>query len=733
VNRHQSGYGQIDPMVQEALERLGRGSDGRNAVQGDPDEGPAFDLRALLGLIRRQKWTILATVILGGGLGALYVSQDQRQYTASATLVVDSRVSEALGIEPGLNDLLGPNSVVGTEIEIIRSRAVRLIAAESLNLPTSPVFRAELSRLDSLLNVIGLGPGDPPDEPVGVGWEDLSALEQTQWADRLRSYIDIRQRSGTTAIEVSATTPFPTESADWANAMADAYIVQQIQEKRDRRQQVINALQDSVDAARADLEQADEDFETALRSAVDAAGTPAARAALDELVRQEQLRDAQQGRLAELEALLQGQDIDALAEEVAPIDPDLADQRVALQNELQTVTEEERIAAIEANIAALNDEIQNAAFQRRESLRTALSNQQQFVAATEQEFANAALEGLPNDEVDELLDLQAAVQSAETSLTNSEADLRIARVQGVDPGADAQIIESATPPLSPSYPSVMSTMIMALLLSGAAGFGIALMRENLTGGISNAEELEQDFGIPVVAAVPKFSAGRKSSPDWAIVDKPLSAYSEAIRRARIGVESVAAGQQLKLVVTSAVPGDGKTTMALSVARALAKTGKPTILIDADLRHPTVRQHTERETRAGLLDYLLQGRDGSHLFLTYEEATGLSLILGSEPSPVATDTLIQSERFARTVDYAADQFECIVFDTPPVGLVVDAQIIAREYANAALFVVKADATRRKAVEHAVHNLRSNSDVPILGILNQASSSRSYYGKYKNYYY
>ena len=653
MNKYQPGFRQRDPVLEDALSQLNRGSPGRDAA----DDEPAFDLRAMLGLVRRQKWTIAASIVLGVGLGVLYVSQVERQYTATTLVQADNLDATILGLNNNLAD-------IATEIEVIRSEGVLLRAAETLEIPSSSVFDPRPSRLDSLLSIVGLG-GDTEAEPAtDPTWSVLTEIEQIEWTRRFGKHLQIGQRGVANVIAISATTPVPSDSADWANAVAQAYIVEQVVVKQSSYNSAIDVLQQQVAALDAEVQA----FEVTLDPIYEAIG-----------------------------------------------------EREALLLDLGAATDAERQAAIRANVLALEQEIGDLANRNNAPPEVPLRLSQEL-----------ADQNLPNDITQNVLALQRDLEVAQADHADWLDQLRQLQQEVTLLLPEWSIISRAVTPLEPSYPSVRSTLIMALLLSAAAGFGLALARENWIGGIGDAEQMEQSLSIPVLTSVPKYQGKKEIPPDWAIVDEPLSAFSESIRRARIGIETIMTDQPIKLVVTSAIPGEGKTTMALSIARSLARAGRSTILIDADLRHPNLHKHADGQTQSGLVDYLLHGRDGSHLIVTREEASDLTLILGSEPSPVATDGLLLSERFSKVVDYASNEFECVVFDSPPVGLVVDAHVLAQHHANIALFVVKADATSNRVSQSALKELQMHADLPVVGILNQTNGKSGYYGKYAGYY-
>src|SRR5690606_16241462 len=121
-----------------------------------------------------------------------------------------------------------------------------------------------------------------------------------------------------------------------------------------------------------------------------------------------------------------------------------------------------------------------------------------------------------------------------------------------------------------------------------------------------------------------------------------------------------------------VPGEGKTTIALSLARAYAQAGKKTLIVDCDLRHPALHTHLGIAPEAGLFDYLAGRGEAGTLASTIlrDNDTGLSVLVGSKRSDIPTDQLIAGNAFARLIGAAAENFEMVILDTPPVLPVVD---------------------------------------------------------------
>jgi len=191
-----------------------------------------------------------------------------------------------------------------------------------------------------------------------------------------------------------------------------------------------------------------------------------------------------------------------------------------------------------------------------------------------------------------------------------------------------------------------------------------------------------------------------------------------------------------IMVTSAVPAEGKSTIAMALARSYALSGRRTLLMECDLRQPSLGRELDAKPRAGLLE-ILTSRNGSVTLsdcIQHEPDTKLSLLLGHRGTDRPTDTLLGSVRFQRLIEEAAKTFEIVVLDTPPVEPVIDALYMA-PLANIIILVTRWGSTAQRESKRAIASLTQakNSTGRIISVLNAKDQPKaSHRQEYKRYY-
>jgi polysaccharide biosynthesis transport protein len=694
-----------------------------------------IDIRGILWVIWRHKLMIAVTVVVALGLAIVALGQVRKQYTATALVVVDRRDSQMLGFPSELQSISADQGV-DTEVEIAKSARVLRRAADDLDLANSPDFAQRPSLLDLARSLVGIG----APTSVGAGNREFNALppeDQALIVDRLARSLNISRRGYTAVLSIAATAKSPEMAAKTANSVAQAYLDEQISERLDATNRAADFLRKQVDRLAKDISDGEAAIDAFVNSKLAELGSPEAKKMLTVLGEEAKKRSTQGAALNQLQEAFQSLDYVKLAQLTGNATADLATRRLALIDQLSGTTDAARLSQMRDQLDQLDQQIKSEAEQQ-------VSTLQQQIAASNSRSADLRqqIDGmlsdllLPKDVSEELFRLQRDVSTRRTSYDSTLDKLRQVEQQTSFNIPDSRIIASAVPLATPSWPPTRLVLVAVFALATCFGVILAFVRENLIGGIVTVEQFERISRLPVVAGVPRYqSRHSRDLPQQAITSKAFSPFSEAIRRVSLGIQSMLPKQRICIFITSALPGDGKTTVAMAIARHLATTGVSTVLIDADLRHPSVRSYLGEGDTDGLAD-LLSGAGGQaveEVTVLTEPETNLSYILGSVHAPAAaTDVLLFSERFASLLAYARSNYEAVIIDTSPVGIVVDATIVAR-HCDLGVFVVRCASTGQRAIQASLRELR-RTGVPVCGVLNfvDDGSAAVDYAKYGSYY-
>jgi capsular exopolysaccharide synthesis family protein len=278
---------------------------------------------------------------------------------------------------------------------------------------------------------------------------------------------------------------------------------------------------------------------------------------------------------------------------------------------------------------------------------------------------------------------------------------RISVIHGLsgDQARVGRVLVAAIPPEVPSFPRTKVAMSAALAVGLALGLGGAWAREQIQGGFITTREAEKQLGLPLLVSI-----GRASAPKTAMAMprhvrlNPLSRLSEAVRILRISIQMTEGEKPPRVVqVTSALPGEGKTMTSLMLATSFGASGVKTLIIDADLRNPSVSRYFGLHKEVGLCDLLLD-ETSSENAICFNDAHGLWVLPAGANSQRVGD-LLTFDRVRKLIEHYRSTFDCVVLDTPPVGQVVDARIISN-VVDKTIFVVKWRATDKEMVRESI---------------------------------
>ncbi|MCF6272411.1 MAG: Wzz/FepE/Etk N-terminal domain-containing protein [Rhodobacteraceae bacterium] len=502
----------------------------------------------------------------------------------------------------------------------------------------------------------------------------------------LQQALRVTRRGQTYLVSVVVRARQPTQAAELSILTAQSYIDNQIEAKISRLEAEADILRDRLEGAQAGLVMT----EAAVNEFI--GNNPAL--ASGGLVRREVLLLDEEMQRLQGRPNLRGApvviDVPSLEDELEQIDAELEAQALARLNGLRGEAAATQSAAVESP-----------------ELATRL-----YALQREAEIARGQYDGFLSRL--RAVELQAGLQVA-----------------------GARIVSPALVPIEPSGQSRRLFLAQALVAVLLLGLGLAYMREYIFGGFSSAEQMVDSLGLPVVAEVPQvrpvMADGAGPSAAAVLVALPMGAYSEAIRRLRLALDSAVppAGCARIFMLASAMPGEGKSNICLALGRVYAASGRRCLLIDCDLRNPQAARIAGLAEGAGWLE---NPQEALATQVQKDPGSPLDILPGGPWQGGVTDDILAGPGFADLLAAARDVYDVVLLDTPPLHPVVDGLYLARQ-ADAVVVAVKWAATMQRDVRAVLPPLLRavRPDAPVMFVLNQIRPPSQRIGrKYHKYF-
>ncbi len=312
------------------------------------------------------------------------------------------------------------------------------------------------------------------------------------------------------------------------------------------------------------------------------------------------------------------------------------------------------------------------------------------------------------------------------SLLQTFEQVRLAEAESISNVIQA---EPATVPERPISPKVMQNTLLAAIVGGMLAIGGIFLVEALDDTVKGPEDVTRNVNLPVLGVVAVHETGKG---ELITATQPRSPIAEAFRSLRTNIQFASVDRNLQtILVTSALPSEGKSTVAANLAIALAQSGKRVVLLEADLRRPSVHRYLAVPNRLGLSAIFVQPQvylDGS---LQGTHVPNLKVLTSGDLPPNPSE-LLGSERMQAIIRQVREQADVLVLDTPPVMAVTDAVVLAPRV-DGVLLVVKPGDTKTSALQAAVEQLR-RVGANVLGVvLNEVQTKGFRYRYYSNSYY
>lgn len=317
-------------------------------------------------------------------------------------------------------------------------------------------------------------------------------------------------------------------------------------------------------------------------------------------------------------------------------------------------------------------------------------------------------------------------QNTYASLLRSYEEIRLAEAQAVD---NVVVVEPAEMPRFPVKPRKRLNTLLAAVVGGMLAVGVAFLIEYLDDTLKSAEDIRQALGLTTLGAISRIRLASEEQP--LVATQPRSPISEAYRVLRTNIQFTTLDRPVKtLLVTSASPGEGKSTTVANLAVVMAQAGMKVVALDSDLRRPILHHLFNVSNREGLTNALLQERPALDGCLLETDVANLQ-VMPTGPLPPNPSELLGSQRMKNLLEELRDQADMVLLDSPPTLAVADAAVLANEV-DGVVLVVDAGKTRRGAGQRAVDQL-AQVGANLLGATLNKLTPRRGAGYYYYYYY
>jgi polysaccharide biosynthesis transport protein len=732
-----------------------------------------LDWWGLARTLWRRKLFLLGVVLLILGLTAAYVSRMPPAFEAEALVMLNDRQAQLAPEIPELLSRLTPDEQgLQSQLLLVRSRSMAERLVDELRLHMLPEFNPALQPKDADI-AHWLDPANLIPEAVldhlprawadtlltpgsGVRMTDQrrASLLRSKIVESVMEHIQAEPANSALVMSLRFVSVDPELAAIGANSLARLYLDEQLELKQTASRRAGDFLQGEIERLRASVSSAEQTIQDYRKREGLVEAQPVDEQQLSGLTTQLVLSRSQraeaEARLSQVEELLQSDATLGAASQLleSPVLGQLRTRKIEINRQIAELSSEfgarhPRMINLNVELESLQDrkqlEIRQIAQRQRDEVEVLRSREATLQSNIERIRSQVAVRN------EARIGLQALERDVQADRDLLSTYLNRAKEIGSQEKAqqpDARIISQAVLPDEATYPRRQLIFGVALLTSLLMGSLLVFGLEGLDATIRSSEQVEELIGLPSLGLVPAIAKPerRYGSPEDHVLDNPNSPFGEAVRSLRTAMLLTGSGPAAKsILLTSSVPSEGKTSMAMCLARVHARSGRRTLIIDCDLRRPRLHELTGIANETGLSDILLHGRSLGEVVHS-DQRSGAEFVMAGPPVPDPA-ALLASDRMRDLLREVGARYDLVLLDSPPVLSVSDARVLS-QMADKSVFLVQWGKTRNDVMMGVKQLIEAGADLAGL-VLNRVdvkrhaqygySDSGHYYDdKYTKYY-
>src|SRR5664280_988213 len=690
-------------------------------------------------ILLRHKWTILSAVVVALVMGTVVAFSTTPIYEAVGRIVINREGAETAGLknsDAGASDSYDDYMVaMDTQTHVLQSDAIAKLVVSKLGLDSNPAFAGK-----------GATAATAP---------DIEPYREAALGGKFHRSLQINSIPRTRLLEIRFSSSDPALAAKAVNSVIETYIEQNYKthleattRTSDWLAQQLSELQMKVQESQEKLVQYQKEHgilgidekENIITSKLDELNKQLTAAEGDRMQKESVYRLASSGDPDLLSNLDPSSPLVRLRSQEADLHRQLAQASVKFESSYPKVEElNNELGAVQADIKI---EIARLAAKYKKDYLTALEREKLLRASLENQKTE---ENQLNESAIEYSLLKRDVESNRQLYEGLLQKLKEAGVMTGLRSSNVRIVDPASAPTAPATPNIPRNLLMSLLVGLAGGVSLAFILESRDNTVHSLEQAQMITALPSLAVIPlAFRSSRalrqvkrrtQTAAASAAALHPKSQIAEAYRALRTSILLSRTGQSTKvLMVTSALPQEGKTTTSVNLAIVLAQRDARVLLIEGDMRRAGISQVFDFESDTGL-STVLGGNTVAEVAIRSVPGVPNLSVLPAGPVPLNPSEMLASPRMRDLLASLSSEFDYVIIDTPPVLSVTDAVLLSK-LADSTLLVIRAGMTSKAALRRA-YDVLAQVDAHIMGVILNAADftepDRYYYGtRYRGYY-